>query len=38
MVGFVVSMIYTGVCGSVGAVVGRLFADVISEVLPLIGC
>ena len=30
-------MCYTACCGSVGAVVGRLIADVIAEVLPLIG-
>jgi len=37
MVGFIVSMIYTGCLGGVGALFGRCIADVIAEVLPAIG-
>ena len=31
MVGFFVSMLYTMACGSAGAVVGRFFADLITD-------
>jgi len=35
MIGFFVSMIYTGVCGSAGAVVGRVIADFIADVFVM---
>jgi len=34
MIGFFVSMIYTAVCGSMGAVVGRSLADLFTTIMP----
>ena len=32
--GFIVSMIYTAYCGSIGAVVGRVIADLVTSFGP----
>jgi len=34
MVGFIVNMIYTACCGSMGAVVGRTIADLVTSFGP----